>query len=250
MTLRFNTGLTGVRKYKVKRRAPVRAPAKRRVNRNASSSGSLGKAKLPFPANMYTTLTYSANHALSLANPPVAVERAIRGNSIRDPNYDESGATPDNRTVIGHGLLKEIYNRYIVLGCVVKVTFNDPTADGAIGYVSLSQDTNLAGLTLRDLMRTPNTITKPINASGEQKTSITMRVTPWQLNAISKAEYMTNSDLYAALMTASPTKNAWIRWGLVGANDAMSGTPTLSATVNVSYLVRLYDRKTLLTDQA
>jgi len=202
---------------------------------------SYGIKPQPFPRALHTRMVFTFNQAVSLPANALSTQNAFRLTSIYDPNYSDTTGL-NNKSTAGWLQMSGLYNRYIVMGIRAKVSFTDPTKDGASCYVSLVQDVNTNGRTLRYLMETPTTYTSAVNNTGQQKKSYDLYIKPWSLMAISKLEYLTNSDLYASPMNDDPTRELFLRIGIVGNNDGVDTEPTLSMNVKLTYYVKLYDR--------
>jgi len=202
---------------------------------------SYGIKPQPFPRALHTRMVYTFNQAISLPSTAVSTQNAFRLNSIYDPNYTDVIGL-DNKTVAGWIQLSGLYNKYIVMGVRAKVSFTDPTKDGASCYVSLVQDVDTNNRTLRYLMETPTTYTSAVANTGQQKKSYDLYIKPWSLMAISKLEYLTNSDQYASAINSNPTKQIFLRIGVVGNNDGVDTQPTMTMNVKLTYYVKLYDR--------
>lgn len=196
----------------------------------------------PFPTRLHTRVVFSDVRYTSItsASTGLSDQYVYRLNSIWDPDQTGLGTT-----VKGWSALNAIYNKYIVKGAKVEVSFDDPTADGSVAFVSLSQRTGLAGITYKEILDVPTTYTSALNNSGSQRKKFKLYVTPWSQIGISKMEYLTNSDLYAAQMSANPSKEIILRCGSVANNTGISTNVTMTMSLKITYYVMFYERNGL-----
>jgi len=191
----------------------------------------------PFPRVLYTRTKYAEQGFLTVATPGLSVGNTFRVNSIHDPNFTGGvGST----TVVGFTQLAAIYERYIVIGCKIMVSFNNPTRDDTRVGVRLRIRAGGSAIneSIRGLQEQPMTYMSGINDSGSQRKSFSLFVRPWSLIGVSKLEYMANTSKYSSPMNGSPIDVAFM--DIFCANPT-EGT-TVSYVVKMIHYVQLYDR--------
>jgi len=154
----------------------------------------------PFPRVLFSRAVFAESRKLS-CSLGVAESHTYRANSIWDPDYTGGG-----RTVNGWAALNSLYQRYLVLGCKVYLSFNNPTIDGIrVGYRLRTADSQTAlGQDMRQIIDLPMTYTSGLNNTGSQKKTFAFYIKPWSLLGIDKLEYMANSSQYSSLMGGNP----------------------------------------------
>lgn len=150
-------------------------------------------------------------------------------------------------TVRGWTEFDDLYNKYIVKGCKVEVSFDDPSQDGGICYVSLCQGIGMSSRTHKEIIDVPTTYTSALNNTGSQRKKFKLYVRPWTLIGISKLEYMTNSDKYASIFNGNPDYQAIMRCGTVANNVDLQNNVTMTMSVKLTYYFMAYNRKGMAT---
>lgn len=198
----------------------------------------------PFPTKLHTRCVFADVRYCSTlsASSSISNQQVYRLNSIQDPDLTGGGTT-----VRGWAALNTLYEKYIVTGCKVDVTFEQPSVEGVISYCSLAQRSGTDALTQKQLIDIPLTYLKPVPKTGSQKAVYSMFVKPWAMQGISRLEYMTNSDKYAALMSTYPAVDVVLRVGTVGNNTGLTTDTTTTVSVKLTYYVTFYNRNGLTT---
>lgn len=193
----------------------------------------------PFPTRLIMRLKFADEGILysnALGTNTTGNEVVYRLNSIFDPNYSVGGTT-----VVGYVNVANLYERYIVVGAKVEITFYDPTNDSGVPAVSLNQTTPIQNLTVKQLGENALTYTSIVNNTGSQKKVFNFYVKPWYLQGLSKLEWMANKSTKSALVTANPTDEIYIR--LAYANYLTS--VNIKYAIRIIYYTELFDRKQL-----
>lgn len=164
----------------------------------------------PFPLRMNTRLVYGTNITLTTAGSSVnGVKFTMSLNSLYDPEVSSTGHQPYQ-----FDQLTSIYQNYFVRSAYVDMTFTDPTADGLwVGWILRSQDDSGDDLSTLDLgraMERPNLRVFPLNNTGAQNVTCSMRVPIHEILGIDRAQYLAAYDYYGAQYNFSPTKQVYL----------------------------------------
>lgn len=198
----------------------------------------------PFPMRLHTRAVYTDTQYVSTTyiSGSVSDQEVYNLNAIYRPNQSGAGTS-----VKGWSAFNTLYEKYIVKGAKVEVSFDDPTADGGVCWVSLAQRTGMSGLTYKQIAECPTTYTGGLNNSGSQRKKFELYVTPWSLIGVSKLEYLTNSDRYASAMASEPAVLAILRCGIVGNNSGLTNDVVMTMSIKITYYLMLYQRNGLNT---
>lgn len=190
----------------------------------------------PFPRVMYTRMKYGYETNLNLAADSLADGIAYSVNSIWKPM-----ATFPSRSTVGLSTMSGIYNKYLVTGCKVYLSFNNPQKDGLrVGYRIRMNTQNAAnGNTMQDIAEKPMTYVSGLNDTGSQKKAFSFFIRPWSLIGVSKLEYMANTTKYSSDIFNVPNEQGFFD---VFAIDPVAQTNTVDFMLRIVYYVQLYDR--------
>lgn len=200
------------------------------------------------PRVLYTRAVFADSRRLSFG-AGLSVAHTYRANSIWDPDYTSTG-----RTVGAYSLLSGMYQRYLVTGCKINVSFQNPTADGArVGVrLRIADQTSASAQSLQTLLESPMTYISGVSNTGSQKKNFNLFVRPWSLIGISKLEYMANTSQYSAAMGQNPQIVGFTAAGGSGCTfDIFAINPdtmvsdTIDVTVKLTYYVQCYNRNTI-----
>lgn len=219
-------------------RPKKRGSASNKINNMFGSINSYRIKPEPFPRVMYSRAKFSDRGQMTIATPNVAVSESYRLNSIWDPRFALGG-----QTVVGHGNLMALYNKYMVLGARIRVSFNDPTVGAnRVGCrIRIAGAGATVGKTVQQLAEKPLTYIDGLNNSGSQKKVFNFYVTPWSQIGISKLEYMTSSASYASVMNTDPVEPCY--FDIFAVNPINTGN--IQFLIQVVYDVKFFDRKDL-----
>jgi hypothetical protein len=196
----------------------------------------------PFPRVLLTRAKFVENWQVTIPGYGLSEARSYRINSIYRPPF-----TAPATTVCGYAQLAAIYNKYLVLGAKVTVSFSDPTVDGIRVGVALRQASNgpCDAITLQTLANYSGTYISALNNTGSQKKEFNFFIKPWSLIGISKLEYMANSSIYASGIATNPSSPAYIDVFAVQDDASKASTQTVNALVKIIYYVKLFERAQL-----
>lgn len=197
----------------------------------------------PFPRVMYTRVKYGTRINLAQTLTDVSVANSFRLNSIYDPDFTNGAGS---QTAVGHAALASIYDQYWVMGAKVKVSFNDPLADGGTVGVKLRINGNNSanGRSVQQLSGQPLCYMAKLNDSGKQSKTFSFYVRPWSLVGCSKLEYMANSSTYSSDISNNPAAGGTCLMDVFMVNPRVAST-NINCTVQIIYYVKMYSRKEL-----
>lgn len=203
------------------------------------SSHSYGINPDPFPTRLLIRCKYADDGVLtsnsSLPNT-CGNEIVYRLNSIYDPYYSIGGTT-----TVGWSTISAIYNKYIVTGAKVEVTFYDPSVDAGVPAVSLNQVSPIQNLDVKQLGENALTYTSVVNNSGSQKKTFSFYVKPWQIQGLSKLEWMANKSTKSCNMNQNPTDELYIRL----AYCAYQTNGSIKYAIRIIYYTECFERTQL-----
>lgn len=194
------------------------------------------------PRVLQTRFKYSYHATLQTAATIEAfgIEQVFRLNSIYDANFTTIGPTANNKTVVGHVNIAQLYNRYIVLGAKVEVDFDDPSQDGLVCGCSLNQSFAMQSYTVRAVGEQFLTYTSALNNTGSQKKSYRFYVKPWAIQGLSKLEYMANKSTHSSAMNSNPTDDLYFRIAIANCHD--TAVATMKCNVRIIFYTQCYER--------
>lgn len=202
----------------------------------------------PFPMRLRTRSKYIFNYRLQTHSvlPITGQEYSFRMNSIYDPDFTDSTG-PNNTSVVGHGIFRQLYDRYIVNGIRIEIEWSNPSKDGLAGIVSINQKDVLQYNSYRYNMEQPLTYSTILNNTGSQTKKMVLNVKPWNVLGLSKLEWQANTTRYSAQIDDNPTDICYLRLGICNSSES-DGTVdnTMQVAVRMIYDVTLYDRYTLI----
>lgn len=199
------------------------------------------KLNYTFAPRLFKKLTYTETVKLpsSTAGNLSGGAAQFRLNSPFDPNFGGTGHQPlyyDEIKALG-------YQRCLVHGCLVEVTFTDPSSDGM--YYGLSIDTpanndSIASVYHDYLKEYPRCIVGYVNGTGSQKAVLKYYVHNHKVCNVSKTRYNTDPD-YASLVTTYPQKSPLLNLvcGMIDPNN--TAQEYLIATVKLTLYTEFFD---------
>lgn len=199
----------------------------------------------PFPRVLLTRCKYSAAGVrITPLGVDVTAGNTYRLNSIWDPLFAVGG-----RTVTGHAQLASIYGKYWVMGAKVSVSFNNPKDDGIrVGCrLRIEGGTTSLAQNLSTVSEQPMCYLQGLNDSGSQRKTFNFYVKPWTLCAVSKLEYLANSERYSSVINGNPLGAVNSCVMDVFAVDPNSATNTVDYNIKIEYFTKFYSRTPLLS---
>lgn len=194
------------------------------------------------PRVLQTRFKYSYHATLTTGSTieQYGTEQVFRLNSIYDPNFTTIGPTANNKTVVGHVNIAQLYNKYIVLGAKVEVDFDDPSQDGLVCGCSLNQSFAMQSYTVRAVGEQFLTYSSALNNTGSQKKSFRFYVKPWAIQGLSKLEYMANKSTHSAVMNTNPTDDLYFRLAVANCHDTT--VASIKCNVRIIYYTQCFER--------
>lgn len=197
------------------------------------------------PFKPYHNCKLSFTHSFALttgtSNTLFGAENVYRLNSLYDPDLTGgSGIQP-----YGYDVLSQIYRNYKVNAVLIQIVISDPTSDGTVFGAQLqppNEPFTFPSVSVDRAREQPMSIVRSINNSGKQVVTIKQYVPMHILLGISKLQFMSDTDIYAAATTANPVAQPFLRVAL--ANER-SVTSTALIRVTLTYYTRFYDRVVL-----
>lgn len=164
-------------------------------------------------------------------------------NDLYDPYANGTGHQP-----YGFDQLQTWYDKYMVLGCEITIDAN--TIGGAseqlifFSFADSAASGTLTGLASAQTLEKPMTGALILSPEGNARTSrVTLKVNPWDVEGISKRQYMDNLSQYAAYFTASPSLVPTIHIY----NGSPSGASSQVATIvlTIKYTAQFFQAKVI-----
>lgn len=196
----------------------------------------------PFPRVLHTRVKYV--DSFDVDGSPIQAgytgsEKVYSLNSIYDPQFATGGTT-----VVGWSTFDAIYERYLVMGTKIEVTFSDPNQDGCVVYASLNQEALIQSKTDKQCMEQSLVYSSELNNTGSQKKTFNFYVKPWSMLGLSKLEWKANKSTHTSLMAASPADPIYLRLAMQGPLTGGT-TPSIKCHIKIIYFTEFYHRKQL-----
>lgn len=220
--------------YKRKRMNRSRRVMRRAKNGNSQRFRALGG----FPNIAWVTLKYQAQNVLDATSVATYALYGFRGNSIYDPDY--SAIT--GGSVALYSVYEQLYYRYTVYKCTIKVTFQQVTAIPTYCYVFPYYNSSTAVVSPEYWQNCPGVkkiLLQPYNFGN--KTSATIRFTT-TIKRI--AGFSANDDACTATMNNNPAVQVYW-WVACESIDGSNGAKVYMNT-EIFYKTRLFERKLIL----
>lgn len=195
------------------------------------------------PPRQLTKLRYAENFAISCNGTTglISTNYTYSLSSVYDPRIQLGGGQPQT-----FDILAPQYDRYLVLGAKVKVTFSNPEYDGMVVGVRLRSNTDSGGTSGRtiDEMLENRDLVKiaPINNTGSQVKSFQFYVKPWQILGL-RAETYKSDIAFSSTITASPIQFPIIE--PFAAYTVTGSDATIRCYVEIQYYTLFSEKNTL-----
>lgn len=203
-------------------------------------------ANVGFPDRMIVKMPYYEDFTLINASPAGANANYYWNlNSIWDPNRSGVGHNPS-----GYANYSAMYNRYRVIGVKARVTYTAVQVPGGatVGpvrcYIYAGNETVQGGS--YEQLEQPHT-KQALLVPGGNRSAVTLTsyyAIP-RLAGVTSTHYK-GSDRYQAQFGASPSEVIPLTAGAHAMASGANLTPAISCSVNLTYLVELFDRRNAL----
>lgn len=214
-----------------KKKKAVR-PRKKRYTKRRSKTTLVNKSLQPFPDRYIAKLKYIDTFSLSTVNVPYRFNL----NSIFDPNNTGIGHQP-----YGRDTLAQLYNRYRVFAC--KVRIRGQPLDGSNQYiVSIPSNDIITVSSFTDAREKPMA-KYVVQTQGGDSRSILHKINIPRLMGRTSAQYKAD-DRYQADMGSDPAENASLSIYSYNCGSLSTSCTTL-CTIELTYYVECFDRNTL-----
>lgn len=225
-----------IRRY---RRAFVAKRNLTSLGNNISRNISVFPESYNFKGRYVTNTGLSTNTGGTTAQSRFGDQLQFHPNGIYRPQF---GIT--NHAMLGWTELKALYRKYKVRGVKIKVTFNNPTADGLVAAIWIQAPDALNSITSKtvpQLAEKQDVFFKYLNNTGSQVAQFTRYIPMHKLCNISKLQLMANVEDYSANMTANPIKYPTIKIALA-ATELGTTERLCNVNVEMTYYGTAYER--------
>ncbi|AYP28728.1 MAG: capsid protein [Cressdnaviricota sp.] len=191
----------------------------------------------PFPRRWVCKMRYSDTLTLTTGSGGVfgtSVNFAL--NDIYDP-YTAFGG----HSAYGFDQMKTLYSRFIVRGCLVEITFSDPSVDGLVAGCLVQSHSgvgSISGISVDYIKEQPYSWTKCINNTGSQIVKFKQYFPVHSIEGLSKVQYETNLASYSGTGSSAPSYVPFIQLG--AASDRAASGETLISRVMLTYYAEWY----------
>lgn len=222
----------------------TRFPRRKTIPKNQITGPFRAKGADPFRQKMFVKLIYTDRITLpSPTGGPIGyfgTEKIYALNSLYDPDVSGVGHQP-----YGFDTMSALYRKYKVNGCLVELTFSDPSADGTVVAATIQPPAGTKVLQNEDVSEVkerPYTFTRSINDSGSQNKYVKSYVPIAALSGLTPLQFKSDMDIYAANMGANPAAIPKLR---IAASNQRSNSQDIQCSVKLTYYCQVYDRVTL-----
>lgn len=232
-----------------KRAYKKKAPFKKKAYSKSTVAAPMTKGpfkmyddKDPIMPRKVCKLTYSDVIGLtSGVGGIIGTQKLYNLNSLFDPDQSGVGHQP-----YYYDQMTAMYQRYKVNGCLVELTFSNPTIDGVdlIMMVQPSSSTisTLTGGNTPDYLERPQSVVRELNNSGSQKVHIKQYFDIARIEGLSKLQFSSaNSDVYCANYNANPGATVTLALAAGCYTQGISGA-AVNCFVKLTYYAVLYER--------
>lgn len=201
---------------------------RRKYRRGTKSVTKVRSLSFGFPDVFKTRLKYNEVVHLSSILPSYLAYATYRANSVYDPNYAIGGASPRF-----FNQFKAVYDKYVVLGCKVKVMFSNQSTTVPANVLIWFGDELLLLPTFNDYAESRYKKLNTIGSSqGEGNTTLSMFMPMKKL----LGQNSLNSDPYVySYVNTNPTDEVF--FALVASATDSSSAVNVYATMEVTYYV-------------
>ncbi len=221
-----------VRRFGKRRRAPRK--------RTLGGRGELAANYTPFPPTQFCKMPFAATSGLSSAatQSVTGTEIVYRLNSIFEPKV----VAPLFRAS-GYDEIRLIYKRYKVHGCMVDVTFSDPSADGLYWVVAMRApgsitNTNTLRYTSVDMRYLH--WTGALNNTGSQVAHFRRYINISKISGLTNLQFKADTTNFTSEIISNPNAVPVVVVNVANSKDAT--VQGCNFTIKLTYHVQLYDK--------
>lgn len=225
----------------------TRVTSKKRKNKRKRGNKMTGPFRAyirndPFPPTVLKRMHYETITTLAVGTAGVfGTEYVWRLNSLYDPDFSFGGHQP-----YGFDTMTSIYDRYIVYGVKMNLTFYDASQDGLIvgALINDSEGSEtIQGKTSQYIGEQPMCVLRTLSSAGSQKTTISQYFSIAKLDGISKTTISANITEYGAAVTANPNLIPYVRTAIADSRDGSAGTCVVM--MKLTFYAKFFNRKIL-----
>lgn len=198
-------------------------------------------ARDPFGPRLNVTLCYGKQLSLSATTGNTfGAQQTFRLNSVFQ--CDVTGATGQPRYFDTYSTL---YARYKVTECWMDIEFNNTSGvTGSVAFAMVGGTTTLPTLAAANIdafIDSPAVTTLPIGSSdgGDNIRRYQHKVDLAYLEGVSRMQYNADLNVYAALVSANPSRNMLVTFAVAPGTSATIG---LNVTAKLYYKTQFFDR--------
>lgn len=158
-------------------------------------------------------------------------------NSLYDPYIPIGGHKP-----YGFNQLMVLYNKYIVRGCHVKITFTDPSNDGFVVGCLVQQANgvgSMSGIAPDVIKEQPYSWTYPLNNTGSQVKIFSQYFPVNAIEGLTKTQYECSLSQYTGTQSSNPSLVPFIV--VAGASDTGNSGHTCKCRIELTYYADLFE---------
>lgn len=234
--------MANTKSYKKPNKSKSKRTVKKRSTHNRITGPlATGVVGDPFPKKMFCKLVYSDTQIITTgAIDFFGPEYVYSLNSLYDPLWSTGGHQP-----YGHDTLATMYKKYKVSGCLVELTYSDPSVDGTVVGALIqppNETATISGNTIGKIKERPNSFTKPVANSGSQSAYIKSYVPIGKISGLTPLQFKSDLNTFSALYGADPVHIPKLR---ISAANTRGTAGTITVRVKLTYFCQSYDRITL-----
>ncbi len=194
----------------------------------------------PWPIRKFLIHPYSEIFAISCGTSGIAgTVQEMRLNSLYDPNATGTGHQP-----YGYDQWAALYGRYKVNACTVDLVFTTPGAANDLCCSAIVQGPggglSLTGLSTDRLTELPMVANATLSSAGTRQARIRRRFVLHEIFGVTKQQFDSNVEDYAAAVGASPVRTAVL--GFVVSSYSGATDEACSCRCLLTYEVEWFDR--------
>lgn len=217
--------------------------------------GTIGLAQFrandPFPPICHKKMTYCESGQLRIVPSGSQLFSAVdeyvwKLNDVLDPYV---GTLPAilNASTYGMNEMAQLYNRYKVTGCMIEITFFDPSADGLVVGLIINNPSNavvLAGKYIGDVGKRPQGWVSSLANTGSQKLNFKQYFPMHTLCNLTKLQFKVDIDNLTSPTTGSPGSLPKLHLNMADSTARSSGSDLfMQFTIKLTYFTEFYQRK-------